>query len=55
MLLKQAVKTITIQVTEEEHKQAKITAFKEGKTLKRIFLDAIQRLAAAQKQRDDKE
>ena len=42
-------KTITIQLTEEEHKKAKVTAAQEGKTLKEIFLEAIARLEEAQK------
>ncbi|GAB7505901.1 hypothetical protein Bwad004_24160 [Bilophila wadsworthia] len=42
-------KTITIQVTEDEHKEAKVAAAKAGKTLKEIFLEAIARLVEAQK------
>lgn len=42
-------KTVTIQLTEEEHKKAKVVAALEGKTLKQIFLEAIARLAEAQK------
>lgn len=47
--MKQPVKTITIQVSEEEHKKIKIAAAKEGKTLKQIFIEAIARLIEAQK------
>lgn len=43
------IKTITIQVTTEEHKEAKVIAAKEGKTLKQIFLEAIARLREQQK------
>lgn len=49
--MKQAVKTITIQVSEEEHREIKVAAAKEGKTLKQIFLEAISRL----KQEQEKE
>lgn len=41
-------KTITIQVTTEEHREAKVAAAKEGKTLKQIFLEAIARLRKQQ-------
>lgn len=47
--MKQGIKTITIQVTEDEHKEAKVAAAKAGKTLKEIFLEAIARLVEAQK------
>lgn len=46
------IKTITIQVTEEEHKEAKVIAAYEGKTLKQIFLDAITRLKEAQQNKN---
>lgn len=42
------VKTITIQVSPEEHKEAKVVAAKEGKTLKEIFLEAIAKLRKQQ-------
>lgn len=42
------VKTITIQVTAEEHKEVKVVAAKAGKTLKQIFLEAIARLREQQ-------
>lgn len=41
-------KTLTINVTEEEHRQAKIIAAVAGKTLKEIFLEAIERLKKEQ-------
>lgn len=41
--------TITIRVDKEEHKKAKVVAALEGKTLKQIFLEAINRLAEKQK------
>ncbi len=34
-------KYISINLTEEDHKRAKIVSAKTGKTLKQIFLDAI--------------
>ncbi len=34
-------KYISMVLTEEDHKRAKIIAAKTGKTLKQIFLDAI--------------
>ncbi|MDR0339922.1 MAG: hypothetical protein LBH65_06570 [Desulfovibrio sp.] len=42
------IKTITIQVTAEEHKEAKVVAANAGKTLKQIFLEAIARLREQQ-------
>lgn len=48
--MRKNLKTITIQVTEEEHKEAKVAAAQEGKTLKEIFLDAIARIVETQKQ-----
>lgn len=47
--MKQAVKTITIQVSEEEHRKIKVVAAQEGKTLKQIFMEAVARLIEAQK------
>ncbi|MGE9986711.1 hypothetical protein [Desulfovibrio sp. SGI.169] len=41
-------KTLTINVTEEEHRQAKIIAAMAGKTMKEIFLEAIARLKKEQ-------
>ncbi len=46
--MQEKIKTLTIQMTEEEHKEAKVVAAKEGKSLKRIFLDAIARLKKRQ-------
>lgn len=37
-------KYISMVLTEEDHKRAKIVAAKTGKTLKQIFLDAIEAL-----------
>lgn len=34
-------KYISMNLSEEDHKRAKIVAAKTGKTLKQIFLDAI--------------
>ncbi len=50
--MKAPIKTITIQVSEEEHKQIKVAAAKEGKTLKQIFMEAIARLIEAQKKQN---
>ena len=47
--MKRGIKTITIQVTEDEHKEAKVAAAKAGKTLKEIFLEAVAKLIEAQK------
>lgn len=41
--------TITIRVGKEEHKKAKVVAALEGKTLKQIFMEAINRLAESHK------
>lgn len=49
--MEKKVKTITIQVSEEEHKEAKVVAANAGKTLKQIFLEAIAKL---RKQQDNK-
>ena len=48
--MKTSIKTITIQVSEEEHKQIKVAAAKEGKTLKQIFMEAIAHLMEAQQE-----
>ncbi|MDR1659315.1 MAG: hypothetical protein LBR94_03105 [Desulfovibrio sp.] len=45
------LRTITIQVTPEEHKEAKVAAAKEGKTLKEIFLSAIAELRKQQEKK----
>lgn len=45
-------KTFTIRLSEEEHKEAKIVAAKEGKPLKEIFWDAIIRLRRAQENKN---
>lgn len=37
-------KTLTINLTEEEHKQAKVIAAMAGRTLRDIFLEAIANL-----------
>ncbi|HJB66961.1 MAG TPA: hypothetical protein H9768_11890 [Candidatus Mailhella merdavium] len=50
--MKTPIKTITIQVSEEEHKQIKVAAAKEGKTLKQIFMEAIAHLMEAQKKQN---
>lgn len=47
--MKQPIKTITIQVSEEEHKEIKVAAAKAGKSLKLIFMEAIAQLIEAQK------
>jgi len=49
--MRKEVRTITIQVTPEEHKEAKVAAAKEGKTLKEIFLEAIANLRKRQEQK----
>ena len=41
-------KTLTINLTEDEHKQAKVIAAQAGKTLREIFMEAILRLKAKQ-------
>lgn len=43
-------KTLTINLTEEEHREAKIAAAKAGKTMREIFMEAIAKLIEAQKQ-----
>ena len=42
-------KTLTINLTEEEHKAAKVAAAKAGKTMRQIFMEAIAKLIEAQK------
>lgn len=42
------IKTITIRVTAEEHREVKVIAAKAGKTLKQIFLEAIAKIRQQQ-------
>lgn len=42
-------KTLTINLTEEEHRTAKVAAAKAGKSLREIFMEAIAKLNEAQK------
>ncbi len=41
-------KTLTINLTEDEHRQAKVIAAMAGKTLREIFMEAISRLKREQ-------
>ncbi len=45
-------KNISMNLTEEEHKRAKVVAAMTGKTLKEIFLDAV---AALERELEKKE
>ncbi len=42
--MEKKIKTITIQVSEEEHKEIKVVVAKEGKTIKQVLLEAIAKL-----------
>ena len=42
--MEKKIKTITIQVSEEEHKEFKVVVAKEGKTIKQVLLEAIAKL-----------
>lgn len=46
--MEKKIKTITIQVSEEEHKEIKVTVAKEGKTIKQVLLEAIAQLKKKQ-------
>ncbi len=42
--MEKKIKTITIQVSEEEHKEIKVVVAKEGKTINQVLLEAIAKL-----------